>query len=147
MKTVLFTIPFVLLSLVSLMSCSSTKKATGSATGNFSNSNKFALTEISTDATYGYAASNPINVGGIKESKGPSNQRRFLNALAGPNGEEISYSRIGSCCPFKSENGLMGGGLLDQYEIKWQGQDKPVILFINFYDHGPLKAPKGFTLR
>jgi len=41
----------------------------------------------------------------------------------------------------------MGGGLLDQYEIKWQGQDKAVILFINFYDHGPLKAPKGFTLR
>jgi len=107
--------------------------------------NTFLITELSTDKTYG-TEKNPIKVGG-DENSGPSNERRFLNALAGPNGEKISYTRKGSCCHFETPNGFMGGGLLDMYEITWPGQKKPVMLYINMYDPGELKCPVGFTLR
>lgn len=103
------------------------------------------LTTISTDPTYGFTEKNPIKVGGIME--GPTNEQNFLNALAGPNGEEIRYSRTGSCCAFKTPNGLMGGGMLDRYEVKWKGQKEPLYLFFNMYDFEALKAPMGFTIR
>lgn len=112
------------------------------------NSNAFKLFGISEDGTYGYSEKNPIKVGGATNSEGPKNEQRYLNALAGPNGEEISYKRLGSCCAFETENGFMGGGLLDRYEVKWKGGKKPVIIFINMYDMDDkeLKAPKGLTL-
>ncbi|MDF2190237.1 hypothetical protein [Paraflavitalea sp. CAU 1676] len=107
----------------------------------------FKLTAITDDSTYGYTVKSPIMVGGGLMN-GAANEQRYLNGLQGPNGETISYHRLGSCCPFKTKNGLLGdGGLLDKYEVTWEGQDKPVILFINMYDAGDLKAPKGFTFR
>ena len=107
----------------------------------------FALPAVSTDKTYGYDQSNPIKVGGAKESNGPLNERRFLNALLGPNGETVTYVRKGSCCAFKSPNGFNGVGLLDRYEVTYDGLETAVILFINMYDYGELKAPVGFTYR
>ena len=107
----------------------------------------FLITEVSKDETYGYTQENPIMVGGVTTNEGPLNERRFLNALAGPNGESISYNRQGSCCHFETENGFMGGGLLDMYEVTWSGQKEAVILYINMYDPGELKAPVGFTIR
>ncbi len=41
----------------------------------------------------------------------------------------------------------MGSGLLDKYEVKYEGIENPVILYINMYNKGKLKAPKGFTFR
>src|SRR5690554_85077 len=61
----------------------------------------FLLTEISKDKTYGLSEKNPIRVGGVDKNEGPVNERRFLNALAGPNGEKISRSeerRVGKEC-------------------------------------------------
>jgi hypothetical protein len=132
-----------------ISSCSSSKKtsATNSQSKSSTEARPFIMVEVSTDSTYGYTETNAIHVGGMKTNEGPSNQRRFLNRLRGPKGEEIKYRRLGSCCPFKSDNGFMGSGLLDKYEVTWAGQDKPVILFIDFYEYGPLKAPVGFTLR
>ena len=86
-------------------------------------------------------------MGGTKESSGPVNERRFLNALLGPNGETVTYVRKGSCCAFKSPNGFNGVGLLDRYEVTYDGFETPVILFINMYDYGELKAPVGFIYR
>jgi len=106
----------------------------------------FLLTEISTDTTYGYSPENPIEVGGIKADEGPLNERRFLNALAGPNGEEVSYYRAGSCCPIKSKNGFMGRAMLDNYRVTWTGATDTVSIYINMYDYGVLKAPAGFTI-
>jgi hypothetical protein len=145
--------------------CSSSKKARGSSgttgtatygsgTGKtythsqaaLKDDNTFILAQVSDDETYGYTGKNPVMVGGVKTSEGPKNERRFLNALAGPNGEEITYTRTGSCCPFDSPNGFMGGGLLDRYEVRYKGLEKPVYIFINMYDFGVLKAPKGFTI-
>ena len=107
----------------------------------------FALTEISDDKTYGYKESNPIKVGGSNESKGPLNERRFLNALTGPNGEAIEYVRVGSCCPFNTKNGFMGQGMLDKYKITWSGQTEGVFIYINMYDKDKLKIPVGLSVK
>lgn len=107
----------------------------------------FVLSELSSDHSYGYTEKNPIKVGGSDKSEGPLNERRFLNALAGPLGEQISYERVGSCCAFKTKNGFMGQGLLDQYKIEWEGQKEPLYLYLNMYDYDTLRAPVGFTIR
>ena len=144
MKTqALFLIAFTLL----IVSCGGSKKALKNYKPQMANNQTFKIEQISTDKTYGFTEKNPIKVGFGGASEGPANERRFLNALAGPNGEEISYERLGSCCAFKTDNGFMGGGLLDKYEIKWKGQSEPVILYLNMYDPGELLAPVGFTIR
>jgi hypothetical protein len=110
------------------------------------NNQTFLLTEVSTDKTYGLSEKNPIEVGGADKKEGPLNERRFLNALAGPNGEKITYHRAGSCCPVKSKNGFMGMAMLDDYRVTWQGSKDTVSIYINMYDYGELKAPVGFTV-
>lgn len=108
----------------------------------------FKIYLYSDDKTYGYTEKNPIMVGGVKTQEGPLNERRFLNALVGPNGEKISYYRIGSCCQFSTPNGMIdNGGLLDKYSVTYEGLDKEIILYINMYDSGKLKVPVGFKLK
>lgn len=109
----------------------------------------FALSEISNDPTYGLSEKNPIQVGGVDKQSGPLNERRFLNALAGPNGEEVTYFRSGSCCSIKSKNDPLGFGrvMLDNYRVTWKGAKDTVSIYINMYDYGVLKAPKGFTIK
>jgi hypothetical protein len=104
----------------------------------------FKITEFSQDSTYGYTEGNPIMVGNHLE--GPKNERRFLNALAGPNGEKIEYYRMGSCCPFKTKNSEWGG-LLDKYYVKYTGLEKGLVIYINMYDSDKLKVPVGLKLR
>jgi hypothetical protein len=132
-------LPYVFLVLF-MVSCSTTKYK-------MVNERTFLITEMSDDKTYGYSESNPIKVGGKSIEEGPANERKFLNALVGPGGEEIQYNRTGSCCAFSSKNGIMGTGLLDMYEITWQGQREPVTLYINMYDPGQLKCPMGFRIK
>jgi hypothetical protein len=106
----------------------------------------YLLTISSDDRTYGYQQHNPIKVGGLRN--GPSNERRFLNALLGPNGEPVKYHREGSCCPFKTPNGLLDNtGLLDKYIVSWEGGSESIVLYFNMYDEGDLKIPSGFTAR
>ena len=109
----------------------------------------FVLTTISSDPTYGFSEKNPIQVGGVDRNQGPLNERRFLNALAGPNGEAITYFRARSCCPVKSKNDPFGFGsvMLDDYRVSWEGAADTVSIFINMYDYGPMEAPVGFTIR
>lgn len=107
----------------------------------------FLLTEISKDKTYGLSEKNPIRVGGVDKNEGPVNERRFLNALAGPNGEKISYYRAGSCCPIKSAKAVFGNHvMLDNYRVTWENSEDTVSIYINMYDYGELKAPVGFTI-
>ena len=139
--------------LVLFISCSASKKTATTSKNNTAqvetellDDQTFLLTEISTDKTYG-SKTNPVQVGGAKNSSGPKNERRFLNALAGPNGERISYYRQGSCCEVKSENGFMGWAMLDNYRVTWEGSNDTVSIYINMYDAGVLKAPVGFTIK
>lgn len=89
---------------------------------------------VSTDATYGYDPKNPIKVGG-DAFDGPPRERAYLDNLAGPNGEKISYSRTGST----SE----GDVILDAFIIT--GLAKEVTLYIDEYSFSEPQAPVGFT--
>lgn len=135
--------------LLFLLSCSSTKQTSKNKTQVLIDSETFLITEISSDKTYGLSPKNPVEVGGAKNSEGPRNERRFLNALAGPNGEKISYYRAGSCCPIKSNNDPFGFGsvMLDNYRVTWENSKDTVSIYINMYDSSKLKAPSGFTIK
>ena len=127
--------------LLSFIACKSTKEVSKNYTPTLLDDNTFKITEISTDPTYGFSSKNPIEVG--SEGSGPKNERRFLNALSGPNGESISYFRSGSCCPIKSDNAMFGNSvLLDNYRVTWEGTSDTISIYINMYDAGELKAPK-----
>ena len=97
------------------------------------------------DKTYGYTQTNPIKVGGVESDAGPLRAREFLLALRGPHGEMIKYMRKGSCCPFPSQNGLMGGGLLDMYQVTYEGIHQPILLYFNMYDYVAPQVPPGFS--
>jgi hypothetical protein len=108
--------------------------------------NAFILKGVSEDPDYGYIRKKPINVGFTEMSEGAAHQIRYLNALRGPEGQTVTFQRLGSCCQFKTKNGFMGSGLLDKYEVTYYGLEEPLILYLNLYDPGQLLAPKGFTL-
>jgi hypothetical protein len=101
-----------------------------------------ALTERSSDPTYGRTSSNPIRLGG--EGNGSHREQRFLSSLRGPTGETITYERSGSCCGFETPNSELGG-MLDVYVITYAGQSEPITLYLNMYDPGPALIPVGFT--
>lgn len=142
-KTPLF---LALITTFILSACGSSTSLTNGPKTKLKDDNTFLLTEISSDKSYGYTEENPIRVGGALDD-GPVNERRFLNALAGPDGQDITYTRTGSCCPFKTPNGIQGTGLLDRYEVSIKGLSKKRILYINMYDRAILKAPFGFTIK
>lgn len=148
--------------LIFVIGCSSQKKAAKHSSDNGDpgigdtrvftvesiDQNTYLLTESSTDKTYGFTKENPVKTGGNKEQSGPTNQRRFLNALLGPNGETTNYFRAGSCCAFKTPNGLIGNtGLLDIYRVWWKDSKDTLNIYINMYDKGDLYIPVGFTAR
>lgn len=133
-----------------ITSCGTSKHAGGGSYGNpqvkqtLLVDNTFLIKVYSYDKTYGYTEKNPVMVGGT--SDGPKNERRFLNALAGPKGETIEYYRIGSCCPFNTKNSSFGG-MLDMYNISYGGLEEDIVLYINMYDSDTLKVPVGLELK
>jgi hypothetical protein len=107
----------------------------------------FVITEYSKDKKYGYDSDYPINIFYSNTKNETINQQRFLNALAGPKGEKITYKKLESCCPFPSKRSDMGAGLLDVYELKWEGKRNPVTLYLNMYEKGVLMVPVGLSLK
>ncbi len=108
----------------------------------------YLLQSYSDDPTYGYNMLNPVKVGGIKDMSGPLNQRRFLNALLGPEGQPIYFFRYGSCCAFETPNGFMNNkGLLDRYGLFWEGSKDTISIYLNMYDKGNLKIPVGLNAK
>lgn len=139
-----------LVCLLVLTSCVSTKNTIKNINDNapepILKSNAFVLKEISTDPKYGFDADYPVNVF-YKNTKDENlNAERYLNALAGPNGEKIFYNKIDSCCPFPTKRTEMGAGFIDIYEITWVGIKKPILLYVNIYAKGNLLAPQGFSI-
>jgi hypothetical protein len=109
--------------------------------------NTFVLTDYSKDLKYGYDADYPVNVFYLNAKDENLNAHRYLDALAGPKGEKITYTKIESCCPFPTKRVEMGAGFLDVYELKWDGQTKPIKLYINIYERGYLLVPVGLTIK
>lgn len=109
--------------------------------------NTFAITLFSKDKKYGYNPDYPINIFYRNTKDEALNELRFLNALAGPNGEKITYTRLETCCPFPTKRSDMGAGFLNVYELKWEGQKKPITLYLNIYEKGILMVPMGLSLK
>ena len=107
----------------------------------------FVITEISSDRKYGYDKDYPVNLGFLPIPAAEINVKRYFGALSGPNGEKISYEKVDTCCPFPSKKNDMGAGILDIYEIKWEGLAKPIRIYINLYEKGKVMAPKDFGIR
>lgn len=89
---------------------------------------------VSTDKTYGYTETNPIRVGGDFLS-GPARERAYLDNLLGPNGEALTYERLGSL--------PSGDTILDEYLVTGPGIN--VKLYLDEYKYEPLQAPVDFT--
>jgi hypothetical protein len=99
------------------------------------------LTKTASSQAYGYSQGNAVKVG-----NGPSSERRYLNSLRGPQGQIVQYERVGSCCPFDTKASELGG-LLDVFNVTWEGLTKPVVLYLNMYDTDELFIPVGLTAR
>jgi hypothetical protein len=146
-KTVLF-----IALLIVTASCVSSKSTLKNVDHNapvltLSPNNTFIITEYSKDKKYGYDQDYPINIFYRTTKDDSINQQRFLNALAGPKGEKITYTKLESCCPFPTKRTELGAGFLDVYELKWDGQKKPVKLYLNIYEKGILMVPVGLSLK
>jgi hypothetical protein len=138
--------------LITATSCMSTKSTLKNVDDNapdlvLKNNNTFAITLFSKDKKYGYDSDYPVNIFFQNTSNETLNETRFLNALAGPNGEKITYKRLETCCPFPTKRSDMGAGFLNVYELTWQGQKKPIKLYLNVYEKGILMVPMGLSLK
>ncbi len=109
--------------------------------------NRFVLTQISKDSKYGFDMDYPVNVFFNDSKDEELNCKRYLNSLSGPNGEDITYTKTGICCPFPSKNINTGGGFLAVYFITYNGLKTPLVLHLNIYEKGLLLAPSGFTIK
>ncbi len=143
---------FTLLLMGILSSCVSTQSTLQNVDDHavipkLSKTNCFVLTTYSKDKNYGYEKDYPINVFYKTVSAATENQERFLNALSGPKGEKITYTKTGICCPFPNTKTEMGVAYLDVYDITWEGLKKPITLYLNSYEKGALMVPVGFTTR
>ncbi|MES2239292.1 MAG: 2-dehydro-3-deoxyphosphooctonate aldolase [Bacteroidota bacterium] len=133
-------------------SCISTKSTLRNVDDNapipkLSKDNTFIITEYSKDKKYGYNKDYPINIFYYNTNNEQLNEERFLNALAGPKGEKITYTKLETCCPFPTKRSTMGAGFLNAYEIHWQGQKKPIVLYVNIYEKGLLMCPMGLSIK
>lgn len=137
--------------LLLLASCGSIKSSLKNVDNNAPvpvvKNNAFVITAYSKDKKYGYHKDYPINIYYKGTKNDTINQKYFLNALAGPKGEKITYTKMENCCPFPTKNSDMGAGFLDVYELKWDGLKTPVILYLNIYEKGQLMVPVGLSLK
>lgn len=147
MKKIIFQLGISILLFSCVSTRSSLKNVDDSAPDLVVNAdNTFEIKQFSTDKKYGYDKDYPINIF-YKTSNTDANQERFLNALAGPKGEKITYTKLESCCPFPTKRSDMGAGFLDVYELKWEGQKKPILLYLNIYEKGIVMVPFGLRLK
>ncbi|HEX8017557.1 MAG TPA: 2-dehydro-3-deoxyphosphooctonate aldolase [Flavobacterium sp.] len=145
-------ITILIVLLIAVTSCVSTKSTLKNVDDNapdlvLSKNNTFVIKEFSKDKKYGYNPDYPINIFYRNTKDETLNEIRFLNALTGPNGEKITYTRLETCCPFPTKRSDMGAGFLNVYELKWEGQKKPITLYLNIYEKGILMVPMGLNLK
>ncbi len=148
MKKILFSI----LVLTLATSCISTRNTIKNIDNdarmpNVTREQAFIITETAKDNKYGYNQDWPVNLGFMSIQTAEINVKRFFNALTGPKGEKLTYTKTDSCCPFPSERNNMGAGLLDIYEVTWEGLAQPKIIYINLYEKGAVMAPAGFGIK
>ncbi len=148
-STFLLSIIFILIITTSCVSTKSTLKNVddNAPSPKLTKENTFLITQYSNDKKYGYDPDYPINVFYLNTKNENLNAQRFLDALAGPNGEKISYTKLESCCPFPTKRHEIGAGFLDVYEVMWLGKSNPIKLYINIYEKGYLMVPIGLSIK
>jgi hypothetical protein len=92
---------------------------------------------VADDEQYGYSPGHAVQVGGSPVF-GAARQRRYLDALRGPEGQPVQYRRVGQAH-------APDGTILDQYTVTHAGLDKPVTLHLDWYHFTMPKAPRGFS--
>lgn len=107
----------------------------------------FIIIRTSPDGKYGYDQDYPVNLGFLPIQTAEVNIKRYFGGLTGPNGEEVTYNKVDSCCPFPSPKTDMGAGVLDIYQVTWQGLKEPKRIYINLYERSEVMAPKGFGIK
>lgn len=108
-----------------------------------------AIAEHTARPGYGLNPYQPVMVGGLSQERNEGVARilRYLVRLRGPEGQPITYERIGSCCSFKTPNPVYGNrGRLDMYEVTFEGLEDPVVVYFNVYDEAPLQVVAGLTM-
>ena len=111
------------------------------------NETTYELVDFAQDKKYAFHQDYPVNVGfGLLQQR-ESNKEKFLNALLGPNGEKTTYTHDGNCCPFPSDKSDLGGGIFDVYLITWEGNKKPLTVYLNSYEKGEILIPFGLTAK
>lgn len=123
------------------------------------NDSTLQLSGISGDVAFGTTEQKPVMLGLQDINEAAKGVEKYLNALAGPNGESISYKRLKPCCPFKTKNLVLKYpihefhgkyGMLEKYSVSYTTHDQTqsVILYINLYDEAKeLLAPHGFSYK
>jgi len=95
--------------------------------------------DVSQDAAFATTKERAAQVGG-GAMYAAARERRYLDALRGPNGEPLQYKRRGSL-PLDRE----GRTILDEYEVTYPGLGQPATLYLDAYHFDDaLAAPKGF---
>jgi len=107
----------------------------------------YELIHVASDKKYGFNKDYPINLGFGLLDKRETNKDKFLNALCGPNGEKITYTYHGSCCPFPTDKSELGSGMLDVYTLTWEGNANPLTIYINIYEKGEIFIPLGLSAK
>jgi hypothetical protein len=69
---------------------------------------------------------------------GAARQRRYLDTLRGPQGQTVTYKRLGQAR-------APDGTILDAYEVTYAGLEKPVTLFLDWYHYTDPRLPRGFS--
>jgi hypothetical protein len=93
---------------------------------------------VSSDGTYGVTIENPVGVGG-GDMAGAQRGLTYLRALRGPQGESVSYRRVGSLPD------AHGTFVLDAYELTFTGIARPVRVYIDDNHWDEPEAPQGFA--
>ena len=91
---------------------------------------------VSDDAAYAFTKEKPVQVGGMPMF-GASRQRRYLDTLRGPDGQPIRYTRAGAV--------EVGDWLVDAYQVTYDGLERPITLYLDWYHFTEPRAPKGFA--
>jgi len=94
------------------------------------------------DAEYGLSSTKPIQIGG-----GPlymnARQHRFLDALRGPDGQQLRV--VGGIGSGPADLPGFGRTIVDTYTVTYEGHDQPISIFMDAYHFGHPRVPKGFT--
>lgn len=107
----------------------------------------FIINEMAPNTLYAFTKEYPVNLGFDQERVNQKNVDLFFKALLGPNGEEITWEQVATCCPFESKKSSTGAGTLAVYEVKINGSSISYTFYINCFEKGTILCPQGFSLR